>query len=153
MKDPTRLQALKLRNHWARVVFASPKEIMEAVSEVDGFNAKAAVLITRSVGTMWCAYLFVALALVSLRSALKTHDLVVIVSWISQTFFQLVLLPVIIVGQNVQGQASEARAQKTFEDTETIIDRLDIHTAGGLTAVLDRIDELEAKLKATPKSV
>lgn len=70
----------------------------------------------------------------------------IIVAWISQTFFQLVLLPVIIVGQNVQGEASDARAQKTFEDTETIIDRLDLHTKGGITAILDRIDALEAKL-------
>jgi hypothetical protein len=140
------LQAIKLRNHWARVVFASPREIKRAMGDVDGFNAKAAVLITRSVGTMWCAYLFTALALVSVRSALKTGDLVIIVAWISQTFFQLVLLPVIIVGQNVQGEASEARAQKTFEDTETIIDRLDTHTKGGITTILDRIDELEAKM-------
>jgi hypothetical protein len=145
-RDPSRLQAVKLRNQWARVVFASPREIKRAMAEVDGFNAKAAVLITRSVGTMWCAYLFTALALVSVRSALKTGDLVIIVAWISQTFFQLVLLPVIIVGQNVQGEASEARAQKTFEDTETIIDRLDTHTKGGITTILDRIDELEAKI-------
>jgi hypothetical protein len=95
---------------------------------------------------MWCAYLFTALALVSLQSALKTGDLVIIVAWISQTFFQLVLLPVIIVGQNVQGEASDARAQKTFEDTETIIDRLDTHTKGGITTILDRLDELEAKI-------
>jgi hypothetical protein len=140
------MQALKLRSHWARVVFASPSEIKRAMDDVDGFNAKAAVLITRSVGTMWCAYLFTALALVSLQSALKTGDLVIIVAWISQTFFQLVLLPVIIVGQNVQGEASDARAQKTFEDTETIIDRLDTHTKGGITTILDRLDELEAKI-------
>jgi hypothetical protein len=144
-RDPSRVQAIRLRS-WARVVFASPKEIKRAMDEVDGFNAKAAVLITRSVGTMWCAYLFTVLALVSLRSALKTGDLVIIVAWISQTFFQLVLLPVIIVGQNVQGEASDARAQKTFEDTETIIDRLDTHTKGGITTILDRIDELEAKI-------
>ena len=144
-RDPSRVQAIRLRS-LSRVVFASPREIKRAMGEVDGFNAKAAVLITRSVGTMWCAYLFTALALVSLRSALKTGDLVIIVAWISQTFFQLVLLPVIIVGQNVQGEASEARAQKTFEDTETIIDRLDTHTKGGITTILDRIDELEAKI-------
>lgn len=143
--DPSRVQSIRLRS-LARVVFASPRQIKRAMDEVDGFNAKAAVLITRSVGTMWCAYLFTALALVSLRPALKTGDLVIIVAWISQTFFQLVLLPVIIVGQNVQGEASDARAEKTFEDTETIIDRLDTHTKGGITIILDRLDELEAKI-------
>ena len=127
-RDPSRLQAVKLRSHWAQVVFASPREIKRAMDEVDGFNAKAAVLITRSVGTMWCAYLFTGLALVSLRSALKTGDLV------------------IIVGQNVQGEASDTRAEKTFEDTETILDRLDTHTKGGITTILERIDGLEAKI-------
>lgn len=151
MTTPSRREATKLREHWSRVVFASPREIRQAVQEVDGFNTKAAVLITRSVGTMWCAYLFMGLAFISLNSALKTGNLVVIVAWISQTFFQLVLLPVIIVGQNVQGEASESRAQKTFDDTEVILDRLDVHTEGGITAILDRLDELEAKLAHQPQ--
>ncbi len=66
-RDPSRLQAIKLRSHWARVVFASPKEIKRAMAEVDGFNAKAAVLITRSVGTMWCAYLLLLWLWLALR--------------------------------------------------------------------------------------
>jgi hypothetical protein len=46
--------------------------------------------------------------------------------------------------------ASEARAQKTFEDTETIIDRLNSHTKGGITTILDRLDSLEAKITTKP---
>ena len=45
--------------------------------------------------------LFAALAFVSLPSAIATHNADALVSWISQTFLQLVLLSVIIVGQNV----------------------------------------------------
>jgi len=67
------------------------------------FNAWFAVKVTNGVGTMWCAYAFAALALVSLPSAIRSHSPVVLVSWISQTFLQLVLLSVIIVGQNVLG--------------------------------------------------
>lgn len=117
--------------------------------EVDGVNTKAAVLITRSVGTMWCAYLFTALAFISFSTALASHNLIIIVAWISQTFFQLVLLPVIIVGQNVQGAASETRAQRTFDDTEAILDRLNTTTDGGLKTILDRLDALEEKLAST----
>ena len=107
--------------------------------EVDGFNAKFAVLITRLVGTMWCAYLFAVIALLGLGPALKPGG-EGLVAWIAQTFLQLVLLSVIMVGQNVQSIASDARAEHTFKDTESILDRLDLHTQGGLKAILDRLE-------------
>jgi hypothetical protein len=115
------------------------------MGEVEGFNAKLALLITRGVGTMACAYLFAILALIGLPAALKPGG-EGIIAWIAQTFLQLVLLSIIMVGQRVQSAASDARAQKEFADTETILDRLDEHTAGGITAVIARVDELEAKL-------
>jgi hypothetical protein len=55
-----------------------------------------------------------------------------------------------MVGQTVQAAASDARAEKEFADTEVLMDRLDEHTAGGIRAVLDRIDALEQKLTARP---
>jgi len=115
--------------------------VREAMSEVDGFNAKFAVLITRLVGTMWCAYLFAVIALLGLGPALKPGG-EGLIAWIAQTFLQLVLLSVIMVGQNVQSIASDARAEHTFKDTESILDRLDLHTEGGLKAILDRLDEI-----------
>ncbi|MGD1058228.1 MAG: hypothetical protein ABR992_12545, partial [Solirubrobacteraceae bacterium] len=53
-------------HHLAKVLHPSPRVIREAMGEVDGFNAKFAVLITRLVGTMWCAYLFGIIALLGL---------------------------------------------------------------------------------------
>jgi hypothetical protein len=88
------------------------------------FNAAVAVQITRGVGTMWCAYAFAALALVSLPSAISSHDAVTMVSWISQTFLQLVLLSIIIVGQNVLAAASDRRAEATYQDADAVL-----HTA------------------------
>jgi hypothetical protein len=85
------------------------------------FNARFAVLVTDGVGTMWCAYVFAALALVSLPEAIKSHSAVTIVSWISQTFLQLVLLSVIMVGQNVLASASDKRSESTFKDTDAIL--------------------------------
>ena len=64
------------------------------------------------VSTMWCAYIFAAIALISLPSAIKSGDTIVIVAWIAQTFLQLVLLSIIMVGQSVQ---SEGVAQKIEE--------------------------------------
>jgi hypothetical protein len=129
------------RQHVAHVVRFSPREIKRAIGEVEGFNAKVAVLITSGVGTMACAYVFALLALVSLPDAIKAGR-PQIISWIAQTFLQLVLLSIIMVGQRVQATVSDARAVKQFDDTEVILDRLDTSTAGGIKDVLDKLDEL-----------
>ena len=87
----------------------------------DRFNAALAVKITEGVGTMWCAYAFAALALVSLPSAIKSGSAVTLVSWISQTFLQLVLLSIIIVGQNVLAAAADKRSEATYEDADAVL--------------------------------
>jgi hypothetical protein len=86
-----------------------------------GLNGKIGVFITTVVGTMWAAYIFTLLAGVSLPSVLQSKNLVTIVAWIAQTFLQLVLLPIIIVGQNVQARASDKRAAGTYKDAEAIL--------------------------------
>ncbi len=78
------------------------------------FNSSLAVLITKSVGTMWAAYLFILIALVSLPQsfiAFAHGDTVTGVTWLSQSFLQLVLLPIILVGQNVISASQDARAE------------------------------------------
>ena len=44
-----------------------------------------------------------------------------------------------MVGQDVQSKASDARAERTFKDAEALLDALDLHTAGGLTEVLEAV--------------
>jgi hypothetical protein len=146
---------VKTRQQFPKVVTFSPAEIKKAVREVEGFNAKFAVLITRGVGTMACAYLFGLLALVSLPAVLTQAGvltksdvpkfltkpgLILIVSWIAQTFLQLVLLSIILVGQRVQSAASDERAEKEFRDTEAVLDALNLKTAGGLTTILEAVE-------------
>lgn len=148
----TQRHPVKTQHHLAKALHPSPRVLKEAMGEAEGFNAKLAVLITRLVGTMWCAYLFTVIALIGLPPALKPGG-EGIVSWIAQTFLQLVLLSVIMVGQNVQSLAADARAENTFKDAETILDRLDIRTQGGLKAILDRLDELTPVVSAaSPQS-
>jgi hypothetical protein len=86
-----------------------------------GFGAALGARITAVVGTMATALGFAILALISLPSAIKSHDVIIIVAWIAQTFLQLVLLPIIIVGQNVQGRAADKRAVQTYQDAEAIL--------------------------------
>lgn len=83
------------------------------MSKISDFNTKLAAKITGGVSTMWCAYAFAIIAFVSLPSAIKSHDLIVIVSWIAQTFLQLVLLSIIMVGQNVASASVEQKIDET----------------------------------------
>ena len=71
---------------------------------------------------MWAAYLFTLLALVSAPTAFQSGDKLIIVSWIAQTFLQLVLLPIIIVGQNVQAAAADGRSEATYEDAVAVLE-------------------------------
>ena len=88
-----------------------PVKVMDLLphgTPVARFNQWFAVKITTGVGTMWCAYAFAALALVSLPSAIASGSAVTLVSWISQTFLQLVLLSVIIAVGAVRPERAAA---------------------------------------------
>ena len=105
------------------------------------FNTWLAVRITKTVGSMWIAYLFGAIALISLPAALASGEVIVIVSWVAQTFLQLVLLPIIIVGQNVIQAANDARAEADHE-TLTAVHMLtvEVHTINvAQTEILKRL--------------
>ena len=89
-------------------------------AELDSANGKIAVVITNVVGSMWCAYAFAALALISLPDAIKGGK-ATLIAWIAQTFLQLVLLSVIMVGQKVAAEASDKQALQTFKDAEALL--------------------------------
>lgn len=90
----------------------NPNELHE--QQMDRLT-RVGVAITNLVGTMWCAILFAVLALVSLPAAATSGSLVVIVGWIAQTFLQLVLLSIIMVGQNAQAEHSQIKAEQDHE--------------------------------------
>jgi hypothetical protein len=83
------------------------------------FNAAVGLRITVLVGTMLCAYVFAAIALISLPS--NIHSTQTLILWISSSFLQLVLLPIIIVGQNIQAKASDKRSEDTYNDAAAIL--------------------------------
>jgi hypothetical protein len=78
-------------------------------------NAALAVRITKVVGTMYCAYVFTAIAFVALPAAIEQGSPTVLVNWLSSNFLQLVLLPIIMVGQNVISASQDARAEADHE--------------------------------------
>jgi hypothetical protein len=76
----------------------------------------------------------------------------VIVAWVAQTFLQLVLLPIIIVGQNIQAKASDDRALATYEDAGAILaETIEIqkHLAAqdrALGHLVTRLENIEARI-------
>ena len=92
---------------------------------------------------MWAAYAFAALALISLPAAIGTGDVRVIVDWVAQTFLQLVLVSVIIVGQNQLNARAEMRAEATYKDATALL-----HEVQQLQQHLAHQDAQFADLKA-----
>ena len=95
--------------------------VATVASEHTGFNGWLALKITNSVGTMWCAYAFAILALISLPEAIKSGT-AALIAWIAQTFLQLVLLSIIMVGQKVAAAASDKQAYQTYKDAEALLE-------------------------------
>ena len=85
------------------------------MNRINEFNRRVAEKVTSFVSTMWCAYIFAALALISLPAAIRSGDVVIIVAWIAQTFLQLVLLSIIMVGQ----KSSSASVEEMIRETHT----------------------------------
>ncbi len=107
--------------------------VHRAKLEASGANTRIAVGLTKGVGTMWTAYTFALLAIVGLLAILGVLSPLVatLVIWASQTFIQLVMLPILSVGQNVLGHHAELQAdeqfnttQKTYHDIEEIMQHL-----------------------------
>ena len=119
------------------------------VDEHVGINGKIALGLTAAVGTMWCAYAFALLALVVLPQALA-GGLLSLVQWVSQTFIQLVMLSVIVVGQNILARASDKRALMTYRDAEATFheaEQIQAHLASqdeAINTLLDKVEKLES---------
>lgn len=95
----------KLKQH-PRVT--NPKDLLK---KEKSFNDKFAIWIATHVGSMYCFYLFNVIAFLSAESAFRTHDLVPIINWISSNWIQLILLPAIMVAQNVAQRATDAKSE------------------------------------------
>jgi hypothetical protein len=129
----------------------------KTTDESVGLNGKIALILTTVVGTMWCAYAFALLAFVALPFALPgqpTGGVLQMIQWVSQTFIQLVMLSVIMVGQNLLSRASDKRAQMTYDDADATFhesEQIQAHLLeqdAAINTLLDKILKLEAALQA-----
>jgi hypothetical protein len=104
------------------------------------FNDWLAISITRIVGTMWCAYAFAGLALVSLPAAVRGGT-ATLIGWIAQTFLQLVLLSIIMVGQKVAAEKSDRQLEQTYCDAEALL-----KISGEIHSLLEQNTELTQEI-------
>src|SRR6202789_1242708 len=138
--------AARLADRPVRVSDLFPRE-----TTVTRFNTRVALLVTRVVGSMWCAYAFALFDLISLPDAIRAGT-AAIVSWVAQTFLQLVLLSVIMVGQNVQAAAADKRAEATYDDASAALHEL-AHVQGHLAAQDEVLKKIAARLGLDPVPV
>ena len=138
--------AARLADRPVRVSDLFPRE-----TTVSRFNTRVALLVTRVVGSMWCAYAFALFDLISLPDAIRAGT-AAIVSWVAQTFLQLVLLSVIMVGQNVQAAAADKRAEATYDDASAALHEL-AHVQGHLAAQDEVLTKIAARLGLDPVPV
>jgi hypothetical protein len=121
------------------------------VAEHVGLNGRIALLLTTVVGTMWCAYAFAILALAVVPQAIG-GGLLTFVQWVSQTFIQLVMLSVIMVGQNILGRAADKRSAMTYQDAEATFheaEQIQEHLRlqdDAINALLDKVTRLESAI-------
>ena len=121
-----------------------PNEMRKELLGLKRFNYWLAVKITKGVGTMWCAYAFLILDLFMLPPVLQSHSVMIWVTYIAQTVLQLVLLPIIMVGQNVIQAQNDAKAD-TDHRTLTYLARLQDEQMAELknqTEILNRLDKM-----------
>jgi hypothetical protein len=125
-----------------------------ARDEANSFNDKLAVKITNVVGTMWCAYAFAALALISLPAAIRAGT-ATLVAWFAQTFLQLVLLSIIMVGQKVSAAKSDMQLEQTYKDAEALLEinddmhklvKQNVHLTEQLNVLLSQNMELTTQI-------
>lgn len=117
------------------------------------FNARFGLRITLVVGTMWMAYIFTVLALFALPDAIKQGTYFIIV-WLSSSFLQLVLLPIIIVGQNIQARAADKRSEETYKDAEAVLkesEEIQKHLIAQDLAISNILERLELLVTSPEK--
>lgn len=115
-----------------------------------GFNGRLAAIITKGVGTMWAFYL-AALVMggwmaLSLIKVIPFDPYPFAFLLFLGNIVQLLLMFVIMVGQQVLGAASDKRAVQTYKDAEAIL-----HECLRLQKHLKEQDEVLKGVMATPR--
>lgn len=121
----------------------APEDINAKHKERLKFHDKAAVVITTAVGSMYALYFFILFVfgwMLWQTVAKRPFDPFPYVFMIFiSNIIQLLLLPLIMVGQNIQNRHARLRAEEEYHTTKTI--HQDIET------ILTQLSEIQNKLQ------
>jgi uncharacterized membrane protein len=143
----------------ARKLAAPPKVADQHV----GINGRLGAAITRKVGTMWAVYIAVAIQVTWMALAtigfweFKKDPYPFAFLLFLSNIVQLLLMFVIMVGQQVLGAASDKRAVVTYQDAEAILHeclQMQDHLLAqdkALDSIIRRMERLEAKMEQALK--
>lgn len=127
-----------------------------ADSAYQRLNKRIALWMFKNVGSMTAFWITLFLCLCAVPAVLfQMHVISIVVvftgygfylllTWGISTTFQAIMLPGLMVGQNLQSEAADARSAKQFEDTEVIVDKLNLETEGGIKVLNDKLDKVIA---------
>ena len=119
-------------------------DVRQRIRDEGGINAAIAVFLTKHVGSMTCAYLFALLAIAGFPGLLGEFA-AKLVQWTSQTFIQLTLLSVIMVGQSVLSKHQEMVSENSYEDIVEILQHLDAQDKE-MNVILQRFDAQDQEI-------
>ena len=130
-----------------RTEFAPIQNVNEIHRSRMSKTDKLALFITKHVGTM--SFFYFCFILVTIPLIFK--GTMTAVFYISSGYLQLILLPLIMVGQNLQGRHSELRAEHDYETNikaEKEIEAILLHLEKQdetMLEILRKIESLESK--------
>lgn len=128
-----------------------PSAPPQAAHEYIGFNGRLGAAITRAAGTMWAFYAataFMALWMILSEAGVLSFDPYPFAFLLFLgNIIQLLLMFVILVGQQVLGAAADKRAIQTYEDAEATLHEC-LELQRHLTAQDRRLDDLIGRVEA-----
>lgn len=92
-------------------LFALGVRMRRTTEVLDQWNELVAIKATLAMSTVWTVYLFLGLSVLPLL----VPSTMSAIQYISSAVLQLVALPLIMVGQNILGRASELRAAEDHQ--------------------------------------
>ena len=101
------------------------KNINQQHKDTLSLSQRIGVWVVNHLATMVCVYVFLGIGIAALIGNATSWPFGIVCGSLSSQVIQLVLLPLIMIGQNVQGNHAEFVAEATFKEVDDIHRKLD----------------------------
>lgn len=97
---------------------SEPRDVHKMHKQSLSFNEEVIVFVAGLLGSPWTFYVFCGLALISAPQVFESGSIVTIISWITQTFIQLVALAVLQAFQTITGKKLDKMLAEMFRNSK-----------------------------------